>query len=512
VSGRILGHADLTADLERRCDVCIVGSGAGGAVLAAGLAAAGLDVVMLEEGSHLTRADFTLQEREAYPALYQERGTRQTDDQAITILQGRSVGGSTTVNWTTCFRTPERILDHWRRVHGLEALDPATLAPHFEAVEQRLSIAPWPVAPNANNATLARGCEALGWDWQVLRRNVRGCANSGYCGVGCPVDGKQAMGLTYLADAVAAGMTLISNVRAERFEVQGGRVVGVHGRVMRPGAGLPDGTRVVVRPKVAVSSGGAINGPALLIASGLDQRGLVGRRTFLHPVVSMMGRYAERIDPYWGAPQSVGSHQFIDRGPDKVGFFFEAAPLQPMLAAVGFNAFGADLHASMALLPYASGLIALSVDGLHPADEGGTVRVRPDGRPRLSYPILPFLEEAFGEAHIALARLHLAAGAVEAGSLHPGNVRLSSEADLPRLRSARYGAHQHAIFSAHQMGGCPMGTDPARSVVDLQHRFRGVDNLYVVDGSVLPTALGVNPSETIYGLAHRAVALVGEAV
>src|SRR5690606_34615543 len=117
-----------------------VGSGAGGAVLAAGLAEAGLRVVMLEEGGHFTREHFTLQERDAFPAMYQERALRGTADLAITVLQGRTVGGSTTVNWTTCFRTPDRILRHWHREWGLEHID---LAPHFEAVEQRLGIAPW---------------------------------------------------------------------------------------------------------------------------------------------------------------------------------------------------------------------------------------------------------------------------------------------------------------------------------------------------------------------------------
>jgi choline dehydrogenase-like flavoprotein len=511
MSGQILTHTDLTADLERRCDVCIVGSGAGGAVLAAGLVEAGLDVVMLEEGSSLTRKDFTLHEGDAYPAMYQERSTRKTADQAMTVLQGRTVGGSTTVNWTTCFRTPERILSHWAREFGLDALSSSELSPHFEAVERRLNIETWKVPPNGNNSALQRGCEALGWDWQVLKRNVKGCANSGYCGVGCPVDGKQAMGITYLSDAVKGGLTLLANVRAEELEVNDDTIVAVRGRVISPSAGQPDGARVVIRAKVTVCSGGAINSPYLLLRSGLTAGGLVGRRTFLHPVVAMLGRYEERINPFWGAPQSVGSHQFIDRGPDKVGFFMEAAPLQPMLASVSFSVFGDRLLREMGSLPHISGLIALSVDGLHPSDQGGTVTVRSDGRPLLDYPVSPLLAEAFGAAHEVLAKVHLAAGARETASMHVNNVVLTSEADLPALAAAQYGAHEHSIFTAHQMGGCAMGTDPARSVVDPQHRFRGMKNLFVVDGSVLPTALGVNPSETVYGLAHRAVPFVIEA-
>ena len=512
MSGRIRTAEHVTEDVERRCDVCIVGSGAGGAVLAAGLAEAGLSVIMLEEGGYHTRNDFTLNEGDAYPAMYQDRGTRATSDLAITILQGRSVGGSTTVNWTTCFRTPERILEHWQRVHGLE-LDAATLAPHFEAVEQRLSIKEWPrEVANANNQVLYRGCDALGWAVAPLRRNVKGCANSGYCGLGCPVDGKQAMHVTYLPDAVFAGMDLYANARVDRFEVEAGRVVAVHARVMSDHAGLPDGPRITIRPKVAVCAGGAINGPALLLRSGLTGAGRVGTRTFLHPVVATVGDFPDPIRPFFGAPQAAGSHHFIDRGADKVGFFIEAAPLHPMLSAVAYNPFGQRLHTQMADLASANGLLALQVDGLLPQDDGGTVSLKADGRIQVDYPVRPFLVESMRFATEQLVKIQLAAGAVEVGTAHLDPVRVRTEADLVKLESAAYGAHEHAIFTAHQMGGCAMGADPERSVVDLEHRFRGVDNLFVVDGSVLPTSLGVNPSETIYGLAHRARTFVGNAV
>lgn len=510
MSGLILGHSDLTADIEWSCDVCIVGSGAGGAVLAAGLAARGVDVILVEEGTHFTRKDFTLQESDALPAMYQERATRASADVAVTVLQGRSLGGSTTINWTTCFRTPERILDHWAKVHGIEGLD---LDPHFDAVEDRLNIREWPAAiANANNRTIADGCGKLGWEWKSLRRNVRGCANSGYCSVGCPVDGKQAMGITYIQDAVAAGARVLTNVRVERFEVEGKRVVAVRGVVMTPTAAEPDGVQVVIRPKVAVSSAGALNGPALLLRSGLAGGGLVGRRTFIHPVVATLARFDAIINPFWGAPQSMGSHQFVDRGQDKVGYFMEAAPLLPMLTAVAFPMFGAELQQAMGGLPQLNALLALSVDGLLPQDDGGTVTLRSDGRPSLDYPIRPFLQESFRHATESLLRIQLAAGCAEATTAHVTPLRVRSADQLSGLDNMEYGAHRHAIFTAHQMGGCTMGADPQRSVVDTEHRFRGLDNLFVVDGSVLPTALGVNPSETIYGLARRATTFVAGAV
>lgn len=501
----IRSGAELEGDVDRACDVAIIGSGAGGSVLAAGLCARGLDVVMVEEGPYRTRRDFDLDERKALVSLYQDHGTRSTADLAITVLQGRTVGGSTTVNWTTCFRTPARILEHWRRVHGIEGLDEETLRPHFEAVEERLSIAPWPEErANENNRKLLLGARALGWEARPLRRNVKGCVNSGYCGVGCPVNGKQAMHLTYLPDAIAAGLTLYSDARAERLVVQGGRVVEVQAHALDPVGGRATGRTIRLRPKRTVLCGGAVNSPALLLRSGISAGGRVGRRTFLHPAIGMGGLYDEPVMAFYGAPQSVGSHQFVDRGPDKLGFFLESAPLQPMLASLTSSLLGRAQADFMAMLPHLGVLIALMVDGLLPGDEGGTVSLRSDGRIRLDYPIGPELKEAMGSAHVALARLTLAAGAKEAISLHHEPRRMRDPLEITRLARAPYGAHEHAIYSAHQMGGCTMSPDPARGVVGTDHRVHGIDNLFVVDGSVLPTGLGVNPSETIYALAHRA--------
>jgi len=494
----------MSADRQLTCDVCVIGSGAGGAVLAAGLAEAGVDVVILEEGGEYGARDFAvLDESWSLPTLYQERGGRATEDRAITVLQGRSVGGGTTVNWTTCFRTPDRILAHWRDLHGL-VLTSEDLAPHFAAVEQRLNIGPWPVTlVNENNRRLLEGARSLGVETTVLSRNVSGCANSGYCGFGCPYDAKQSMHMTYLPDAIAAGARLFPNTRATRLQTEGDRIVAVHAESMDPGADRPAGPRLTVRPQMTVCSAGAINGPALLQRSGINDRGRVGKRTFLHPVIAVAGRYDAPIHPWFGAPQSVSSHHWVDRG-SQVGFFVEAAPLHPVMASVAFAMHGEAKTRLMSQLQNTSALIALQVDGLHPDDHGGTVTARPDGRISLDYPLGPVLQESLQEAHVQLLRLHLAAGAREVLTLHNEPIIVSSEAGIARLRSAKYGALQHTMFSAHQMGGCAMGPDPATSVVDLSMRHHRLRDLFVVDGSVLPTSLGVNPSLTIYGLAHWA--------
>jgi len=474
----------------QRPDVCVIGSGPGGAMVASRLARAGAKVLVLEEGGHYTKEQFDMQEATAYPRLYQDRGNRATADLSIAVLQGRAVGGGTVVNWTTSFRTPDDVLAYWREHEGL-ALTPATLQPHFEEVEQRLHIAKVDLDDcNPNNRAIYDGCKKLGWQVDTTRRNVKGCLRTGYCGMGCPVDAKQSAALTYLPDAIKAGAELRPDSRAETIEWTGRRAVAVTGRDFR------------VEPRVVAVSGGALNSPALLLRSGIDH-GPVGRKTWLHPTVALGAYYGERIEGFYGAPQSIASHHFARR-PEGAGFFIEAAPVHPMLAAIAAPGFGAPLRAQMSLLPFLCATIALMIDGFDESEPGGTVTLRPDGGPKLDYPLGARHYECFRAAMKAVAQLHLANGAREIRTSHVAQVRITSEGDLARIDAAPMGPNLFGLFTAHQMGGCRMGTDPSRSVVNPQLRHHLLENLFVVDGSVFPTGLGVNPMESIYGLASWA--------
>ncbi|MGQ0503845.1 MAG: GMC family oxidoreductase N-terminal domain-containing protein, partial [Myxococcaceae bacterium] len=287
-AGRIYTGAEISTDLTVDCDVCVIGSGSGGGWLAHELAARGLRVVMLEEGSYRTRRDFDLTEGTAFPNLYQELGNRTTDDLSIQILQGRSVGGGTTVNWCSSFRTPKRILDIWRERHGVKGLSEETLNPHWEVIEKRLHIAEWPLERiNANNRVLWDGCGKLGYERGLIKRNVNNCANIGYCGLGCPIDAKQSTLVTVIPDAVEKGMTLYANSSVRRLETQGRRVVRIHAEVQDPRSDTASGRKLTVNAKTTAVCGGALNSPALLLRSGLDGGGRVGKRTFLHPVAIM---------------------------------------------------------------------------------------------------------------------------------------------------------------------------------------------------------------------------------
>jgi len=490
---------------EIECDVCIIGSGAGGSPLAAGLAQAGKNVVMLEAGSYHTQKDFDMDEAKALQTRYQEGGLRATDDLSISILQGYGVGGSTTINWTTCFRTPERILNLWAERHGVNGLSNNDLLPHFEATEKRLNIQEWPEKLiNKNNAVLFRGAQKIGWEASTLRRNVLGCLNSGYCGMGCPTNAKQGMLLTYIPDAVKSGMRLFANVRATKLIQENNQITSVIARVWDPIKNRPNGQQITIHPKICVSACGAINGPALLLRSEINNNDLVGRRTFLHPVVGIASLFPEAIDGWYGAPQSVACHEFIDRGKDRIGFFIEAAPTHPILTATAASNFGLAQHGFMSKIYRTSFLIALQVDGVLEGDNGGRVTVMSNGRIKLSYPTSIPLQESFKASMKACAQLSFAAGAEEAHTLHSPPFKMISAKDIAQLDNMAYGSLKHGIFTAHQMGGLPMGNDPSNSVVNSQLQHHYINNLFVVDGSVFPTGLGVNPSQTIYALGHRA--------
>lgn len=502
--GRIYTGDELTQDVEVRCDVCVVGSGAGGAVLAHALVERGLHVVLLEEGGYHTRREFDMREDSAYPRLYQELGNRTTDDLSISIMQGRSVGGGTTVNWCVSYRTPRRILEHWAAVHGVSGLSEEALDPHWDWLEQKLHIAEWPLeAINRNNRILWDGLGALGYERHSLKRNVHRCMNTGYCGMGCPVDAKQSMLVSLLPEAVEQGLTVYANARALELETEGRRVSAVHAEVLDPKSEQPTGRRLTVRAKVTAVSCGAINSPALLLRSGLTGRGRVGKRTFLHPVVLSAGVFDEPVNGWYGAPLSVGSRHFIERGTDKVGFLLETAPIHPMLSAIAFAGFGGPHQDALAQLAHVQSVIAITRDGVVEGDEGGTVSLREGGK-RLSiqYPLQARNWEAFRTAQAEMARIQLAAGAREVRTMHAEPVVLRSVKDLHLLERAPWEPLRVKVFTAHQMGGCCMGKDPDRSVVDSTLRYHDLDNLFVADGSALPTSLGVNPQETIFGLAR----------
>ncbi|MGB7480134.1 MAG: GMC family oxidoreductase [Burkholderiaceae bacterium] len=503
---RVTDASTLAADRRIEVDVAIIGSGAGGGVSAEILTRAGLSVLLIEEGPLKSSRDFKMREADAYPALYQESAARKTADKAINILQGKSVGGSTTVNWTSSFRTPEATLRFWEK-NGLSGYGPAALQPWFEMMERRLHIEPWTVAPNENNDLLRRGAERLGIPTATIRRNVKDCWNLGYCGMGCPTNAKQSMLVTTIPVALTGGAQLLTRARAERLHLGGERVERLS-CVALDGDGLaPTGVAIDVRARHYVVCGGAINSPALLLRSQApDPHQLLGKRTFLHPTVICAALFEQPVNGFDGAPQSVYSDHFLetDQIDGPIGYKLEAPPLHPMLFATTMQGFGAEHAAMMRQFPHAHALLALLRDGFAEQSPGGTVTLNDDGSPRLDYPLNDFIWDGVRRALLSMAEIQFAAGA---RSVHPVHEAASGYTSWPAARAAimalPYRPLQARVVSAHVMGGCALADDPRHGVVAGNGVHHQLENLSVHDGSLFPTSIGANPQLSIYGIAAR---------
>jgi choline dehydrogenase-like flavoprotein len=513
---QVLDAATLDENRTIEADVVIIGSGAGGGVTAEILTRAGLSVAIVEEGALRSSKDFKMREADAYPKLYQESAGRKTADKAINILQGRTVGGSTTVNWTSSFRTPPSTLAFWQQRFGLRDYSVEALAPWFGMMEQRLNVVQWDVPPNENNDLLRRGATALRIPVAAIHRNVRGCWNLGYCGMGCPTNAKQSMLVTTIPAALDHGARLFTHARAQRFDFKGDRIEQLHCDALGPDGIMPTGRTLTLRARHFVLAGGAINSPGLLLRSKApNPQGLLGKRTFLHPTVISAALMPQPVNGYAGAPQTIYSDHFLQTQPidGALGFKLEAPPLHPVLLSTTMQGFGTEHAQLMRQFPHIHGLLALLRDGFNEASPGGTVGLREDGTPVLDYPTNALLWEGVQRAHLTMAEIQFAAGARQVMPAHEQAHLYNSWAEARQAIGALpYQKLLTRVVSAHVMGGCAMAGHERDAVVGPDGRYHGVVNLSVHDGSIFPTSIGANPQLSIYGITARLASGLAQAL
>lgn len=494
--------------LSLRAEVCVIGSGAGGAVAAAELARGGLDVVVLEQGPHWTSRDFTQREDEMLPRLFEEAGMRRTDDGSIVVLQGRNVGGSTVHNLCYAFRTPDPILALWRDEHALPSLTPEALAASFERVEAMLRVKPIREDEvNSLNRIVRAGAEKLGYSGFVTKHNREGCVQSGYCILGCSYDAKQSMLVTYVPEAERLGARIYAGARAEAIEAAAGtprgRVRAVSGR-----ATLPDGRSGApfrVEAPIVVLAAGAVASPELLLRSGLaNATGNVGEHLHLHPSVMAAGFFDEPIDAYRGIPQSYYVDEFIDLERDpRSGTVLMPIAGFPVLTATQMPGFGREHFGFMRRFGQMAGLLAL----LHDESEGS---VRPSGsqaRPRIRYALGAGDRARLAEGLLHCVEVLLAGGAREVLVPYARDPLVLRDGDdlgqILRRGVAQSGPGAIPIASTHPQSTCRMGGDPRSSVVGEFGECHDVAGLFVADMSVFPTSLGAPPQITTAALADR---------
>ena len=502
----VLDGRTITDNRTLEADVIIVGTGAGGGVSAEILSQRGLKVILVEAGKLKSSDDFKLDEGAAYRDLYQEGALRATKDAGMTVLQGRTVGGTTVVNWTSCFRTPHETLQYWHDEFGVQGLSRAQMDPWFQQMETRLKVEKWAIPPNANNDVMKRGCDSKGWHSALIPRNVSGCWNIGYCGMGCPTNAKQSMLVTTIPGALDHGSTLIHSAQADTLIIDGDTVTGVRVRPLNDDK-VPTGATVTLKAKTVIAAGGGIQSPALLMRSDApDPNGLVGKRTFLHPTSFAFGIYDKEIAPYYGAPQSVYSDEFNFKhgvnGP--AGYKMEMMPMHPGLSGALMGGFGKRARDEIERLPNLAASIAMIRDGFHDDNQGGTVELRDNGEPLLDYPVNEYLLDGTKRAHLTMLEMQFAAGAKEVRPSHAdAGYYKSWKAAREGVAQLDYAPVITGLGSAHVMGGLTMGADESRCTVNSDGSYKHLNGLYVIDGSVFPTSIGANPQLSIYGLSAR---------
>jgi len=493
-------EADATLD----CDVVIVGSGAGGGVVAGLLAHAGLDVVVLERGGNPSSRDMTQVEGEMFESLFLDRGMIMTDSGSMPILAGSCLGGGTVINWTTSFALPDSIRAEWRRASGLDLFEQPAFGQALARVSSRLGVGTRWTTPGRRDQLLEAGVRALGWRIEPIPRNVTDCLEGlecGFCTYGCRHGAKNSTASTYLRDAAAAGARLVPHCDVEQVMLERGRATGVRGH-----ARGPDGRRhaVRVRARFVVVACGAINTPVLLRRSGLSNEH-IGRNLHLHPVSAMGAFFPDRVEPWDGAMQTRVCAQFADMDGQGYGARFETGPIHFALPASAFGwANPRQLRDDVGRLAHMGHVGVL----LRDRDAG---RVVPNrwGYPRVHYDVSRYDAAHMRRALEAAARIMAAAGAEELFTLQtpPTRIRPGGPGWLARFMSLAdttgYRRLRMSYVAFHQMGTAAMGADPRRGAVDDRGESFEVRGLYVADASTFPASSGVNPMITIMAVADH---------
>lgn len=506
MSDQILTWQELGSDRTEECDVCVIGSGCGGATLANVLAARGKRVIIVERGGAYTRADFDQREDDMLAKIDGGRGVDASDNLSVQLTYGNNVGGASVHYWADSYRTPPDRLKLWQEKYGLEGHDEATLRPHFEKIEKDLNVhiaarEYW----NRMNTLVEEGAQKLNWVGHAVPQARKFCQKSGYCMQGCAYDAKQSMLVTYVAAALEKGARVLADTEAWKFSFDGGRVRELEARVIDRSTNKPYGPRVRIRAKAFVVAAGGYSSPAILLRQGLKSKlPALGEHTYCNPCPMVHAVFDEEIIQFRNIPAAFGVEQFRLATMDgekyvEGGYMFMPNQLQPATLSAVLPGFGAKHRALMRSLRKLGGTICWIDD----VDEG---RITLDGdRPRYKVPIDGGNGLRIRDSFKKQAKLLLTVGAREVlfGDLRDTRITRMDEIDAA-VASLDLGPGRVVLAAPHPAGGCRMGRDPKTSVVGMDHRVHGFDNLFVSDPSVFPTAPSVDPSVSIMAFSYVA--------
>jgi len=491
------------------CDVVVVGSGAGGGVIAGELSAAGQEVIVIEKGEYIHDSGLNQLENDMVSRLYERRGALSSADGAVSIFAGTGVGGGTMVNWAGAFRTPDYILQEWATEHGNpQFLDPEYVK-GFEAVEARTGVNTNLKRHNPQNQALWEGCERLGYHMKQIPRNelITGYENGEdnllwkKCGFGILGDAfgqKQGTHKTYLQDACANGAKILANTLVNKVIIQAGKAKGVYATYTNSNG---QAIEVEVRAKRVVVCAGAIHTPALLLRSGLRHQH-IGKHLYLHPTVAVPGVYKHSIRSWYGPMMSAVSDEFA-RLEGNYGFKLETAPVHAGFMAMALPwTNGQQFKQDMLDAANTAVFIVLTRDKF-----GGKVSINKQGQPVIDYTLHAFDRKHMIRGMQEATKIHAAAGAQKIRLVH--NEPETWETGVHNLQDftkciaqKKWSTNRYTLYSAHQMGTCRMGGNKGKYPLTPTGETREVRNLYVADASAMPKCSGANPMLSIQALAH----------
>lgn len=494
----IFDTSRLPLPLRLSADLCIVGSGAGGSMAAMTAAEAGMNVLVLEAGEFLTPGDMVQREEEMFPRLYWDSGGRTTEGREVKIHQGRGIGGSTLHNLNLCKRIPESIRDEWSKQRRLEKLSNAVWDSLYMEVENLLSVSQVPPDRwNRHNQILKAGCEALGWAGGGLSHNRSGCIGSGFCEIGCAYDAKNNAAKILVPRAVKAGCQFLSLCQAVRVRHERGRVSGIDALALDPSTYRPIGEVTIHAPKVCLSASATASAALLQRSNVPDPSGETGNGLRIHPALVVAGDFEEPVHAWQGIPQTFECTEFLrfDRKGEYTRTWIVPAFAHPVGTSTLIPGHGLPHRRLMQRYPYLAALTAM----IHDESAGS---VGPKGDLGLSIRYWPNASDRRELVHglWACAKLLMAAGARRV--FIPGKTLRMYErgAVLDEILEIDIQPGDMDMSAVHPMSSVPMGDDPKQAAVNSEGKHHHLEGLYVADGSLFPTSIGVPPQLSVYGL------------
>jgi choline dehydrogenase-like flavoprotein len=491
----VLRGREQARPFSAKADVVVIGSGSGGAAVARELARDGRSVIVLEEGGHYAPEEYgAMPVTHVLRRMGRESGLSVAlavgDTPLIAVMGGKCVGGSSVLTGGVCFRIPDEVLHGWSTDLKLDRMTPESLDPYFAEVERTIHVEDVPTAMRSRSSELfVEGAAKMGIAMKSLRRNTHGCRGAARCNFGCPHRAKMSVDISFLPDATAHGARIVSDALVERIDITGGKARGVRGRFLDGETGEP---RVPfdIRAKVVVVACGSLHTPVLLRRSGLDSPH-IGRHLTLHPTFRVGALFDEDVSGWDGSHQSVYSDQYTSEGLKFVGVF---PPVNVLTAA--FPGVGRDLVRYTKKMPNLA-----FFGGMIHDDGGGQVRRWISREPLVLYRMIERDKARMLKGMHILARMAFAAGAKEVLLPIFGMSAVKSEKDLAFLEEGKLAAGRVECTAFHPLGSARMSATEEAGVVKPTGETWAVENLFVCDGSILPTSIGVNSQVPIMSVA-----------